>query len=260
MTVIINEAMIKKLLLFLFITLPFFGCKSQDKDEIRIFVAWPGADYLPSYKWNVNDEKPTGVEPVLIEKILSVAGYKYKFVKNYIYNKNGDVRIDVITDNYADISIRSITINDNRKEKVNFSIPYYYDGISAMVIDNKIKSKEDFANKVVYAEKNTTAYKWAIKNLPNSKIVNYDDFNSATYPKDLLLQNKIDILLGDRTFLINTATYNSKFTVLNKKYTKEPFGIAVNKNKSDLLKKINSVITELKKTGELEKLTSEFEK
>jgi putative glutamine transport system substrate-binding protein len=241
-------------------TLSVLGCNSQDENKVEIFVAWPGAEYLPGYKCNVGDEKPTGVEPILIEKILAKAGYGYKFIEDYNYNKDGDVRIDVILDKEADISIRSITINEERKEKVNFSIPYYYDGISAMVIDEKIKDKEDFKNKIVYAEKSTTAYDWAIKNLPNSKIVNYDDFNSNTYPRDLMLQNKIDVLLGDRTYLLNVKSNNNKFKLLNKKYTKEPFGIAVDKSQTKLLKNINSAIKELKKTGELEKLTSGFNK
>lgn len=250
----------KKTILIFIISLFVFGCRSQDKNRIEIFVAWPGAKYLPGYKWDVDDEKPTGIEPILIEKILSTAGYEYEFVEDYNYNKDGDVRIDVILDKEADISIRSITINKERKEKVNFSIPYYYDGISAMVLDEEIKTKEDFENKIVYAEKFTTAYDWAIKNLPNSRIVHYDDFNSNTYPSDLLLQNKIDVLLADRTYLLNVKSNNNKFKVLNKKYTKEPFGIAVDKSRPKLLKSINSAINKLKKTGELEKLTSGFEK
>lgn len=136
----------KRIFLIFILTFSFFGCKGQEENKIKIFVAWPGAEYLPSYKWNINEQKPTGAEPLLIEKILSTAGYKYEFVRDYKYNKDGDVRIDVITDKKADVSIRSITINKNRKEKVNFSIPYYYDGISAMVIDESIKTKEDFKN------------------------------------------------------------------------------------------------------------------
>ena len=250
----------KKTILIFITILSILGCNSQDENRVKIFVAWPGAEYLPSYKWNINEQKPTGTEPLLIEKILSTAGYKYEFVRDYKYNKDGDVRIDVITDKKADVSIRSITINKNRKEKVNFSIPYYYDGISAMVTDESIKTKEDFKNKIVYAELNSTAYDWAIENLPDSKIVNYNDFKSNTHPKDLMLQNKIDVLLGDRTWLLNIKSKENEFIVLNKKFTEEPFGIAVDKDKHELLKNINSAIIELKESGELKKLTSAFEK
>ena len=249
----------KKTLLLLLLTAISIGCKSQTENEkIKIFVAWPGAEYLPSYKWNIDDEKPTGVEPQLIEKILSQAGYDYEFVNDYSYNKNGDVRIDVITDKKADISIRSITINDERKVRVNFSEPYFYDGLSAMVNDNTIQSIDDFDNKTVFAAKNTTAYKWAIQNLPNSKIVSFEDFDYDAPPQEFLANKEMDILIADRTFLLNCSRSNKEFTVLKEKYTKEPFGIAVNKTKTELLNNINQAIKELRRTGELEEITSEF--
>jgi ABC-type amino acid transport substrate-binding protein len=249
----------KKFLLLILLAIVTFGCKSQN-EKIRIFVAWPGAEYLPSYKWNIGDDKPKGVEPVLIERILSKAGYDYEFVRDYNYHKNGDVRIDVIADKKADVSIRSITINDKRKEKVNFSEPYFYDGLSAMVIDPNIRSIEEFKGKTVFAAKNTTAYKWATKNLPNSKIVSFEDFDDKqSSPEVFLAQNKIEILLADRTFLQNCSKRNKRFIVLKEKYTEEPFGIAVAKTKTKLLKNINKAISDLKNTGELYKLTSEFD-
>ena len=248
----------RKLFLILTVNLLFLGCKSQDSDKIRVFVSWPGAEYLPSYAWKINEDKPSGVEPVLIERILSKAGYEYVFIKDYNPTKDGDVRIDVITDKEADVSIRSITINKNREEKVNFSVPYFYDGISAMVLDEDIKTTEDFDNKIVYAEVNTTAHDWAIKNLPNSKILNYNDFRSNTHPKDLMLQKKIDVFLGDRTLLMNIISENNEFIVLDETYTREAFGIAVDKDQPKLLRNINSALLALEQSGELEKLTSGF--
>ena len=250
----------KKLLIIFSLAIMGLSCKSQTDHKIKVFIAWPGAEYLPSYEWKTGEEKPTGIEPALIEKILTMAGYEFTYVKDYKpANDVDDVRITVITDDIADISIRSITINEPRKDKVNFSIPYYYDGLSAMVTDDNITKKADFSGKVIYADKFTTAYIWAIENLPNAHIVTHQNFNNDL-PEDLLSQKKIDVLLGDRTWLMNLARNEKKFKVLDEKFTKEPFGIAIDKNKTELLKKINSAIRELKETGELDKLTSEFEK
>ena len=250
----------KKILIIFSLVMLGLSCKSQTDDKVKIFVAWPGAEYLPSYKWKTNEEKPTGIEPALIEKILTMAGYEYTYVKDYNpANDVDDVRISVVTDDIADISIRSITINEPRKEKVNFSIPYYYDGLSAMVTDNNIENKADFSNKVVYAEKFTTAYQWATENLPNAHIVTHENFNNE-HPQDLLLKGKVDVLLADRTWLMTMARKNTKLKVLDKKFTKEPFGIAVDKNQKELLVEINSAIKKLKETGELDELTAGFEK
>ena len=192
---------------------------------------------------------------------IEAAGYEYTFIDDYDYHKNGDARLDVITDGKADISIRSITITEDRKQKVNFSHPYYYDGASALVLnDSGIESKEDFQNKKVYTFDFTTAYIWAKQNLPQSEIVSYEDFSGNQRPEQLLQEGKIDVYLGDRTFLKTFMSKSSQFKLLDETYTREPFGIAVDKDRLQLLTDINKAIKQLRNTGELEKITSEFKK
>lgn len=255
----------KKKILFLvvlsIILLTSFKCDTNQDEKVRIFVAWPGASYLPSYEWKIGESKPIGVEPVLIERIFELIDTEYVFVNDYNYLKDDDVRIDVIIDGYADVSIRSITITEERKEKVSFSKPYYIDGISAMVINTSgINKKADLKNKTVYADKFTTAYEWAKKNLPNSKIVSRGDFKINVLPENLLLQNEIDVYLADKTYLTHIASKNDKFKVFKEKFTNELFGIAMAKYNDKLLNKINSAIEQLEKSGELEQLTARFEK
>ena len=247
----------------LFIGLLLISTSScQEKgDEVKIFVSWPGASYPPGYIWKKGQTKPSGVEPKLIERILEIAGYEYAFIDDYVYNKNGDVRLDVITDGKADITIRSITITADRKQKVNFSEPYYFDGASALVLDNSgIESKDDFQNKKVYAYDFTTAYDWAKGNLQEVEIVSYKDFSGDQAPEQLLLEGKIDVYLGDRTFLKTLLSTSPNFKLLDDTYTREPSGIAVDKDQPQLLNDINNAIEQLRSTGELEKITSEFKK
>ncbi len=46
--------------------------------------------------------------------------------------------------------------------------------------------------------------------------------------------------------------------LLDETYTREPFGIAVNKDKTQLLQDINSAIDKLRNSGELVRITSKF--
>ncbi|WP_180957943.1 substrate-binding periplasmic protein [Psychroflexus sp. MES1-P1E] len=171
------------------------------------------------------------------------------------------MRLDVITDGKADITIRSITITEDRKQKVNFSEPYYYDGASALVLAKSgIKSKDDFQNKTVYAFDFTTAYDWAKGNLQESEIVSYEYFSGDQAPEKLLLEGKIDVYLGDRSFLKTLLSKSPNFKLLDDTYTREPFGIAVDKDQPQLLNDINNAIEQLRSTGELENITSEFKK
>jgi len=230
------------------------------KEKVKIFVAWPGAEFLPAYEWKVGELKPTGIEPILIERILNIAGYDYVFVDDYRYNKNGDVRIDAIVDGVADISIRAITITEERKEKVNFSQPYYIDGLSAMTLfESQIKSKSDFDNVTIYADNFTTAYDWAKENFPNSRLVSNENFLFSESPEERLRLGQIDVYLADRFYLKSITSNHSNFKVLDEKFTEEPFAIAVDKNKTQLLTDINSAIEKLIDSGEMKELIKLFD-
>jgi len=247
-------------ILTLTVLVSIFSCNSK-KDEVRIFIAWPGVSYLPSYDWKAGESKPTGVEPAIIERILEVAGYNYTYVPNYDYKKDGDVRIDVILDSVADISIRSITINSEREKLVDFSDPYYYDGISALVLENSnLETKQDLNNVRVFAVDYTTAHKWVRENFPDSNIYDYTKYSSQLTPEELLRFGKIDAYLADRSHLKNLSYNSNQYKVLDGKFTKEPFGIAIRKGNTQLLKDINLAIKKLNKSGELSKLTERFEK
>jgi len=237
-----------------------FNLVTYEKEKVKIFVSWPGTDFLPAYEWKTGEQKPIGIEPALIERILEIAGYDYVYVDNYRYNRDGDVRIDAILDGIADISIRSITITNERKEKVNFSKPYFIDGLSAMtLIESQINSKSDFNNKTIYADNFTTAYIWAKEKFPDSRLVSSENFLFFERPEKRLLLEQIDVYLADRSFLQNVANKDTRYKVLDEKYSDEPFAIAVNKNKTKLLEDINAAIVQLNDSGEMQELVKGFE-
>jgi ABC-type amino acid transport substrate-binding protein len=237
-----------------------FSCKPKSND-VKIFIAWPGVTYLPNYDWKAGESKPTGVEPAIIERILEVAGYDYTYVPNYNYQEDGDVRIDVILDSVADISIRSISINSERDKLVDFSDPYYYDGVSALVLKKSdINTREDLNDVRVIAIDYTTAHQWAKENLPDSNIYDYTNYSKQLTPEELLRFGKVDAYLNDRTHLKNLSNNSNQYRLLSGKYTKEPLGIAVREGNTKLLNDINLAIRKLKASGELSKLTEKFEK
>lgn len=240
----------------------FCAFKNEPKTEpVKVFIAWPNTKSLPHFEWKKNSQKPIGVEPEFIEEIMKRAKVDFEYVSDYNYTKNGDSRIDVLTDGKADISIRGITITKERKKKVLFSKTYYVDGLGIMVTKgSKIESIDDLKNKKVFAHNYTTAYKWISKNLQNSNLITYKkEQGKYIEPEQLLREGKIDAYIIDYSYLAQSARTNTDLKVLNVKLTSEKLGIAVNKNRKDLLKKINKAISELKKEGGLEKLASKIE-
>lgn len=235
-----------------------FSCK--DNTKVRIFVSWPGGEGLPHYQWERGESKPTGIEPVFIERVLEIAELDYEYVTDFEFSGEGDPRIEVLKKNKADLCIRAISINDVRKKHVLFTNPYYIDGITALVRKNdSIKTLSDLNGKRIYTLEFTSSNKWAKENLNNSTLLTYKRFDTAFIePEGLLLNNEIDAYVLDESFLIDIANKNSDLEILSRKFTEEIIGIAVNKRNPDLVNIINKTMEEMKESGEFYELLKDL--
>src|SRR6266545_3182641 len=70
-------------------------------------------------------------------------------------------RIPSLTDNKADVIIKTFTINDERKQQIDFSDIYFFTGQRILVkkSDDKIKEAADLAEKTVCAQRGSTSEK-----------------------------------------------------------------------------------------------------
>jgi ABC-type amino acid transport substrate-binding protein len=227
---------------------------------VKIFVSWPGGEGLPHYQWKRGEVKPTGIEPAFIERVLEIAKLDYEYVTDFEFSGEGDPRLEVLEKGKADICIRAISINDERKMRVIFSEPYYFDGLSALIRkEDSIQTLSDLNGKRVYTLEFTSAHKWAKENLSKSTLMTYEKFDTAFIePQGLLLNNEIDAYVLDKSFLNEIANKHLDLEVMSSKFTEERIGIAVNKNNPALVSKINKAMEELKQTGEFYELLKDL--
>ncbi len=249
---------------FLILLSAALSCKNDNtefktKKEVRIYVAWPGYGALPYYNWPGLETEPIGPEPTLISEILKLKGYTYNFIPDYPYKGFGDPRIESLTDNAADVSIRALTITDSRKKLVDFSDPYFIDGLAVMVSEgSEIKSLKDLEYARISTYSYTTAYNWVKENLPNAIIVTEIDLNIDYWT--LVSQNLVDAHITDYIYLQKTKRTYPKYNlkILEEKLTQDPLGIAVRKGNQKLLRDINDALNELKESGRLDEILADY--
>jgi len=164
-----------------------FSCKEQN--EVRIFVSWPGGEGLPHYTWKKGELKPTGIEPAFIERLLEIADLPYYYVTDFEFSGQGDPRIEALASKKADICIRALSINDERKKSILFTNPYYFDGLSALVRkSDSLFTLSDLNEKKVYTLEFTSAHNWAKINLIKSTLLTYEKFDTAFIKPEGLLR------------------------------------------------------------------------
>ncbi|GAA3041985.1 glutamate ABC transporter substrate-binding protein [Kitasatospora albolonga] len=127
-----------------------------------------------------------------------------------------------------DYYVGTYTINAGRKEKVAFAGPYYVAGQDLLVKkDNTaITGPESVAGKKVCSATGSTSVK-QIKTYNPGETIEYETYAQCV---DKLLTDEVDAVTTDDAILKGFAAKNAgKLKVVGKPFSKEPYGIGVQK-------------------------------
>ena len=253
----LQDCSVLKKYILQFILAVFFilslGCGqgSQESQSPRLVIAID-ATFIPMSFLNDRGELD-GFEVDLIKAVANSAGYDYELVNV----EWGGLFGGLITKKF-DLVISSITILEERKNRMAFSIPYLQSGVAVLVrkdIQN-VDNLEDLAEvkATVGAQINTTSY-YFLQKYDGIKVKTYEKFGHAVID----LANKgNDAVVGDSVqvnYYFNKnkqLTQNTRF--LGSRLTSEYYGIVLRKDDIELKQKIDAGLTALLKNGTVQKL------
>jgi ABC-type amino acid transport substrate-binding protein len=139
-------------------------------------------------------------------------------------------RIPAITDNKADIIIKTFTINDERKAQIDLSDVYFRTGQRILVKkDNTtIKEAADMAGKTICSQRGSTSEKNILTATNNAARPLLLD----SYPACLLAlqQGQADAVSTDETILFGLVKQDPNTKIVGKYFSTEPYGIGVKKS------------------------------
>jgi putative glutamine transport system substrate-binding protein len=139
-------------------------------------------------------------------------------------------RIPSLTDNKADVIIKTFTINEDRKKQIDFTDVYFKTGQRILVKkDNTtIKEAPDLAGKTVCAQRGSTSEQNISTATSNAARLLLLD----SYPACLLAlqQGQTDAISTDETILFGLAKQDANTKLVGKYFSTEPYGIGVKKS------------------------------
>ncbi len=163
-------------------------------------------------------------------------------------------RAQILEQKRVDMVVATYTINDERKQHVTFAGPYYMAGQALMVkVDNKTITGPDSlkaAKTKVCSQPGTTPAQNILKYISRSQLVLFDDIAKCG---EALRSGDVDAVTTDNAILLGLASDNrGAFKVLDKPFTKEPWGVAVPKGDVPFCAFINQVLTKAAADGRYE--------
>ncbi|MFW5719124.1 MAG: basic amino acid ABC transporter substrate-binding protein [Halanaerobium sp.] len=205
---------------------------------------------FPPFEY-VEDGEIVGFDIDLIKEIADLRGFEVEF-----RDISFDSLIPGLASGSLDIVAAGMTINEERKEAVAFSDPYYSANQSVLVHED---SEEDltalFGDKDVGVQTGTTGDTWVRDKLIERDILtgelrNYDSY--VLVIRDLANKN-IDAAVLDKPVAENYSKDNP-VSVVAELVTGEEYGIAVGKNNQELLEEINAGLAEIIENGTMDEL------
>lgn len=205
---------------------------------------------FPPYEY-VQNGKIDGIDPCIIRTIAGKLGYLLE-----IRDMSFDSVIAAVQSGKADIAASGITVTDERKKQVNFTIPYV---ISQQVIivpkDSKIRSSEDLKDKKIGVQHGTTGDLYVAENIKEPERYSHGPLAVAS-----LLAGKVDAVIVDSEPAEVYIAQHSSLHILKKPLTYEEYAFAINKKNTELLNKFNAELQKMKDSGELKQIIENYRK
>lgn len=194
----------------------------------------------------------TGFDIELIRLVAEKAGLDIE-----IENTPFDSVTAGISQCQFDIAIAAITITEDRQKEMLFSEPYINAGQIVVIRkgDQTITGLADLNGKTVAAQLGTTGAIEAEK-IPNVTFKPYDSYDLAF----LDLQNgQVDAVIVDYLTALGFLAKNpDKLVTTGDVFTDESYGIAVCKNKPELIEKVNAALKALQDEGKIKELETKY--
>ena len=150
-----------------------------------------------------------------------------------------------LVEDRVDIVAATYTINDTRKQLIDFAGPYYVAGQDIMVAAGNpdgIEGPDDLAGVSVCSVEGSTPAENIRTNYPETELVLYDAYSKCA---DDLRNGNVAAVTTDNVILTGFVAGDPEaFELVGNPFTEEPYGIGVQKGQDDFRGFINDVLEE----------------
>ena len=166
-----------------------------------------------------------------------------------------DSLITAVSSGKADFAAAGMTVTEDRLENVNFS-ESYATGIQVIIVkeDSDIKSIDDLDGKTVAVQTGTTGEIFA-EDIPDVEI---SSFTKATDAVLEVINGKADAMMIDNEPAKKYVAANEGLKILEEEFAVEDYAIAIAKENTELLEKINTALSNLRSSGRLDEIISKY--
>ncbi len=158
-------------------------------------------------------------------------------------------RLTAVVDGEVDVAIANLTLTENRRRIVNFSVPYYNSATRLVTRPSSIRTIHDLKSIAVLQHSHNIAVLRSA--FPTTQLIGVKTYQDAIAS---LKAEQADAFAGDQAVLIGWQQDDSTYRMLGQPLARRSLAIALPKGLQykSLLEKINQSLEKLSQTGWLE--------
>lgn len=225
------------------------GQQEDNKIVVATDATWPPMEF-------VNENKEiVGFDIDLLNAAAEAGGFEVEF-RNTAWD---GIFAGLANENY-DAVISSVTITEERKETMDFSVPYINAGQVLIVRKETsgVTKLEDLKGEAVGAQIGTTGA-MEVNKIDGVELKNYDELGLAI---EDLANGRIEGVVADTPiaadYALQNENYSDKLKIVGEPFTNEYYGVAVKKGNTEVLETINNGLKKVIEQGKVEELKDKW--
>ncbi|MTV82115.1 transporter substrate-binding domain-containing protein [Secundilactobacillus folii] len=167
-------------------------------------------------------------------------------------------RMPLLENGNIDAIMATMTITPEREKQVDFSRSYFDAGQSLLVKQGSpIKNVKDLNKNgaTVLGVVGSNSVQNVAKFAPKAKVLQLSDYAQAM---TALKSGQGEALTTDNGILAGMSVENPGYVLVGGNFTKEPYGIAINKHQTEFRKDLNSALTKVEQSGQYNRLLKKW--
>lgn len=228
----------------------------EAEDEANVLKMATEATFMP-YEYYDGDEI-VGIDVEIAQAIADKLGMELEVT---------DIAFDSIipgvqTGKY-DIGLAGMTVTDERLEEVSFSASYAT-GVQVVIVPegSPITCADDLfvegANYTIGTQTGTTGFLYATWDIEDEGLGTVKSFAKTTDAIEALKNGQVDCVILDNEPAKALVAANNGLVILDTEYAVEDYAIAIAKDNTELLDKINAALEELIADGTIQAILDKY--
>ncbi|MCJ7856741.1 basic amino acid ABC transporter substrate-binding protein [Lachnospiraceae bacterium NSJ-143] len=205
---------------------------------------------FPPYEYYENDHV-VGIDAEIAQAVAEKLGMELK-----IEDMDFSSLITAVQTGKIDMVLAGMTVTEDRLKNVSFS-DSYATGIQSIIVaeDSEIASPDDLQGHMIGVQESTTGHIYCSDDYGEDSVVAYTTGANAV---EALKTGKVDAVVIDNEPAKAFVAANEGLKLLDTEYVTEDYAIAIAKDNTELLDKINNALKELKEDGSLDEIIGEY--